>query len=32
VFKGALGDTKVCVKRLRVYLKDGPEKAAKVRR
>jgi hypothetical protein len=32
VYEGALNDSKVCVKRIRVYSKDGPEKAIKVYR
>ena len=31
VYKGTFDGRKVCIKRLRVYLKDGPQKAAKVR-
>jgi hypothetical protein len=30
VYKGTLDDSKVCVKRVRVYSKDGPMKATKV--
>ena len=31
VYRGTLGDTKVCIKRVRAYTRDGPEKAIKVR-
>ena len=30
VFEGKLGSSKVCVKRARVYARDGPQKAEKV--
>jgi len=30
VFRGTLNGSRVCIKRMRVYIKDGPEKAAKV--
>ena len=32
IFKGTLNRLSICVKRIRVYSKDGPEKATKVRR
>jgi hypothetical protein len=31
VYHGTLDDSRVCVKRVRVYTKEGPQKAAKVR-
>ena len=31
MYQGTLGDTRVCIKRVRAYLKDGPEKAIKAR-
>ena len=31
VYKGSLDGSNVCIKRIRVYTKDGPEKAMKVR-
>jgi serine/threonine protein kinase len=31
VYRGTLDGSNVCVKRVRVYIKDGPEKVAKVR-
>ena len=31
VYEGTLGGSRVCVKRVRVYSKDGPEKATRVR-
>ena len=30
VYEGFLGDSKVCVKRIRIYSKDGPEEVTKV--
>ena len=30
VHDGTLGGSRVCVKRVRVYIKDGPQKATKV--
>jgi len=30
VYKGTLGGSSVCVKRIRVYTSDGPQKAIKV--
>ena len=32
VYEGTLSDSKVCVKRIRAYSNDGPEKAIKVHR
>jgi hypothetical protein len=31
VYKGVLDGSRVCIKRVRVYTKDAPEKARKVR-
>ena len=31
VYEGTLNGSKVCVKRIRVYSEDGPEKATRVR-
>jgi len=32
VYEGTLNDSKVCIKRVRMYTQEGPEKAIKVRR
>ena len=32
IYEGTLNGSKVCVKRVRIYSKEGPEKATKVRR